>query len=109
VAITVLTYVVLRVIIGVEPTRYTIAYMWTYNLDAWELSSAIFNHLLLLPMWGVIWLTRQRMPARSQHLLLILIPYAILWLLLASWRETRLVMPVALLLLPIAIFKDSTT
>lgn len=89
----------LRVIVPTESSPYNLGYQWNALRPAWRLQGAILYNTLLAPLWVFLY-SRKREGARRLALI-VLIPYFILFAIFAVWQETRLLMPLFILGVPL--------
>lgn len=89
---------------GPHDSSYTPAAVWAANTNPLLLPSAVVYNLLYLPLWMAAarrWPDAPRELRRLAHALgLVYVP---LFLLLGAWQEVRLLMPLVLVALPIAL------
>jgi hypothetical protein len=100
------TFVALRVMIGEKPAVVSAAQVMGENFASpmwWVYALAFFGALWLLPFRG--W---RAQPAELRRLLLVLIPYLLLQIVFGRIREVRLLLPLALPLIPMALARLRT-
>lgn len=98
----VLTYGAVRLAVGEVPNEYTLAFLWTWNTTPFRLFEAFIPLALLLPLVAAYVIHWQQTDRVVRRLIIILLPpYLLLFLGLGAWHETRLLMPVLILLFPL--------
>lgn len=97
------TYQLVHWGIGDRPNVYTLSHVWwlnTYNPQL--VRAAITYQALLAPIWGATALHWRFAPPRLRRLLIVVCAaYLPLWALLAVWQESRLMLPLIVLALPV--------
>lgn len=87
--------------VGNIPLHYTMRTVFELNLRDWGLQNLIVYGGLLLPLvLAAVGRVRGRLASLNRLTLIVLGVYLPLWATLAIWQETRLLMPVLILLLP---------
>lgn len=97
-----LTYATIQYSVGAVESPYTLALVWQENTTPRFLTAAIIYNLLLLPLWaaGVACWRKTSQPLK-RLILIVLAVYMPLWAALAIWQETRLLMPLVILFVPL--------
>lgn len=100
-------FIGLRVLIPAPPSMFSPAHVWQLNRTPWRWYGAIRAVGLIGPLFGLIGIALWQAPQRIQwRIAIVLIPYLLLVLVFGVWQETRLLMPVLILGLPL-IRKDT--
>lgn len=105
-----LTYATIQYSVGAVESPYTIALVWQENTTPRFLTAAVVYNLLLLPLWaaGVACWSRTSKPLKRLSVIVLGV-YMPLWAALAIWQETRLLMPIVILSIPIMTRRGLTT
>lgn len=102
-------FVGLRLVIGWRPDDTPVVTAWAINtgreMGNWWTVDAALNNLPFLPLWLGAILNIRRVPASLQRLAVVALVYAGLFLVFALWREVRLLLPLVVLLTPIALWE----
>jgi hypothetical protein len=94
----------LRLTLGTAPDALTIAETWAFNAGrGWAGLVALFPHVFFLPIWVLYLVNFRRAPVFLRRLSPVIPFYVALVLVFASWREVRLLLPLLVLTLPIAL------
>lgn len=97
-------FVSLRLALGPAPDQITVAQVFTANTTSpWHMSQAALNNALLLPLWLAAVLGWKSAPPRLKRLALVGVPYVGLLAVFALWNETRLLLPLFVLWMPLAV------
>lgn len=88
--------------VGPMENHYTMASVFLGNTRGWALRNLIIYGGLLLPLLAAgLWRWRLASRPLARLTVGVLVIYLPLWAALAAWQETRLLMPVVILLLPL--------
>jgi hypothetical protein len=93
----------LRLMLGNIDLQYSPALLLRHNLDQAAYSAASL-FLLLGAWWWFSLYGYRRAPRFFRYATWIIPPYVVLWFLFAVWYETRLIVPLYPLLLPLALY-----
>jgi hypothetical protein len=94
----------LRVWLGPAPDQITVARIFAANLGGgWNTSQAVINNLIVLPVWIAAAMNWRSAPRQLQRIALVGVPYVLLLLVFALWNETRLLLPLFVFWLPLAL------
>lgn len=97
-------FVGLRWALGPAPDQITVAQVFAANFGGgWNTSEAIINHLLIAPVWIAAVMGWKGAPERLKMLALVGVPYVALLSVFALWNETRLLLPLFALWMPLAL------
>lgn len=97
-----LVYATIQYGVGPVNNPYTLALVWQENTTPRFLTAAIVYNLLLLPLWAAGAILWPNTPQPLKRLILIVLAvYMPLWAVLAIWQETRLLMPLVILFVPL--------
>lgn len=97
-------FVGLRVILGAAPDMITIEQIARANLGGgWNTSEALLNNAFLIPIWFAALVGWRSAPAPLKRLSLAGLPYLGLLAVFALWDETRLLLPLIVLWMPLAL------
>jgi hypothetical protein len=96
------TYTLIRVGVGARPVELTLAQTFAANVYSWRTVPALLKQLLFLPLWMIVFTNRKRTAEPLRRLVYVSIVYLIVFFAAAMWQETRLLLPVVVMLLPIA-------
>jgi hypothetical protein len=99
VALGVGVFVLLRWYIA-APSTFGVMDVLSWNMTGWRLNGAIGYNAVLLPLWLGIVLHGRDMPTAYKRLLLLAVPYVVLFVVFGVWQEIRLLIPVVLLVMP---------
>lgn len=105
------TYALVRHAVGDHSNDYTPQHVWWLNThNPGLLQRALGFNLLLVPLWLAAARQWGRVDSRLKRLtLVVVLVYLPPFVLLAVWQETRLLMPLVILALPIATARQVTT
>ena len=97
-------FVGVRLIIGPVPDQITVAQVFAANTSSpWHMSQAAVNHGVLVALWALVAVGVRGADRRLQRLALIGLPYLGLLAVFALWNETRLLLPLFALWMPLAL------
>jgi hypothetical protein len=97
-------YMGLRLWLGRAPDMITLQETVTANLSpGWVREQALINNSFLIPVWIAACLGIPRTPRALRRVALIGIPYLLLLIPFSLWNETRLLLPLFTLWLPLAL------
>jgi hypothetical protein len=101
-AIAVGTYIAIRIAVGPREHPFGLPAVLQHNLYPWSLQNSLLYMGLLLPLFIGFVINRRAATLRLRRLsVIVLVVYLPLWAGLAIWDETRLLMPVIVLGLPV--------
>ena len=97
-------FIGLRLTLGSAPDDVPIAEAWRWNTSGtWHTVEAVFKNLFFLPIW-LLYLNQLRAaPPFLKRLVPVALVYLGLFLLFAFWNEVRLLLPLLILALPVAL------
>lgn len=97
-------FVGVRLIIGPVPDQIAVADVWKANTSSpWHMTNALINLGVTVPVWILAALDWKTAPARLKRLALVGVPYLGLLMAFALWNETRLLLPLFALWMPLAL------
>lgn len=90
--------------LGPAPDQITVAQVFAANTSSvWHMTNAIINLGVTVPVWIAVVMGWKGAPARLKALALVGVPYAGLYAVFGLWNETRLLLPLFLLWMPLAL------
>ena len=93
-----------RLVIGPVPDQIAVADVWKANTSSpWHMTNALINLGVTVPVWILAALDWKTAPARLKRLALVGLPYLGLLMAFALWNETRLLLPLFALWMPLAL------
>lgn len=96
------TYAGLRMAIGDAVVIMTLRQTWEYNVDHSRLLSALFRLGLYVPLVVLAAQNFRAAPSVLRRLVLIVMPvYLLAFFVAAAWEETRLLLPLLVIALPL--------
>jgi len=97
-------FVGLRLWLGAAPDTLTVAETWQMNTGGgWYSIVAMLKNAFFVPVWILAAVHARLAPAPLQRLALVGLPYLALCLVFGLWHEVRLLLPLLVLWLPIAL------
>lgn len=103
-------YLGLRLWRGAAPDMVSLQGGLNANLgDAWVSSEALINNAVLIPVWLAAWQGFRHAPRDLRRIALVGVPYLLLLIPFALWNETRLLLPLFALWLPLALIGFAPT
>jgi hypothetical protein len=97
-------FVGLRLALGPAPDQITVAQVFAANFGGgWNTSEAILNNAFLVPAWILAAMGYKAAPLPLKRLALVGVPYLGMLAVFALWNETRLLLPLFVLWLPLAL------
>lgn len=103
VTMAVLTYGLVRLMVGERPVELTLIQTFQENIHSWRTVPAILKNLAFVPLWAAVVIHYRRAPVDYQRLVWVAVIYLLSFLAGAMWQEVRLLLPAVILVLPVAV------
>jgi len=96
-------FIGIRLVRGAAPEMVTIAGAWTANTAGWVGVDAILNHVFFIPIWVAAFAGIRLAPKFLKQTALVGLPYVALLIPFSLWNEVRLLLPLLVLWMPLAL------
>jgi len=97
-------FVGVRVWRGAAPDQVTAAAIFAANFGGgWVTTEAMINHGVLIPLWLLAIVGLRQSTPTMKKIALIGVPYVALLGVFAMWNETRLLLPLMVVWMPLAL------